>query len=91
MTPEIIHDASRHRFVTIVDGYEGYVEYERVGDSIALTHTIVPAEIGGRGIAGDLVKQAFEYAKEEGLSVIPVCSYAVAWVGRHPEYQDLVS
>ncbi len=91
MSPEIIHDASRHRFVTLVDGYEGYVEYELMGDNLAITHTIVPAEIGGRGIASDLVRQAFDYARQEGLGVVPLCSYAVAWVRRHPEYEGLVS
>lgn len=91
MTPEIIHDASRHRFVTIVDGYEGFVEYELVDGNMAITHTIVPPEIGGRGIASDLVQRAFDYAREEGLRVVPLCSYAVAWGRRHPEYEDLVS
>lgn len=91
MTPEILHDASRQRFLTIVDGYEGYVQYELAGDVMALTHTIVPAPIGGRGITGDLVRHAFDYARAEGLRVAPLCSYAEYWVSRHPEYDDLVS
>ena len=60
MTPEILHDASRQRFLTIVDGHEGYVQYELAGDVMAIVHTIVPAAIGGRGIASDLVQHAFD-------------------------------
>lgn len=91
MSLDIQHDTRHHRFTTAVDGFEAYVEYELAGDNIAITHTIVPAAIGGRGIAGDLVKQAFDYARAEGLKVIPVCSYAQGWVGKHPEYADLVN
>ena len=91
MTPDIQHDASRHRFTTTVDGHEGYVEYELQGGVMAITHTIVPQAIGGRGIAGNLVRAAFDYALAEWLKVAPLCSYAEGWVGKHPEYADLVT
>ena len=55
---EIRHDAAHHRFVTEVDGHTAYVEYEPGDSAIAITHTIVPQEIGGRGIAGQLVRAA---------------------------------
>ncbi|MBE2212125.1 MAG: N-acetyltransferase [Xanthomonadaceae bacterium] len=91
MTPEILHDASRQRFLTIVDGHEGYVQYELAGDVMAIVHTIVPAAIGGRGIASDLVQHAFDYARAEGLRVAPLCSYAEVWLRRHPDYADLAT
>ena len=72
-----------------MDGHEGYVEYSRRGDTLAIDHTIVPGAIGGRGIAGDLVRAAFEHARAEGLRVHPACSYAEAWMRRHPEYDAL--
>lgn len=91
MSIEIQHNEARHRFTTQVDGHEGYVEYELRDGVMAITHTIVPSAIGGRGIAGDLVRSAFDHARQEGLKVAPVCSYAEGWVGKHPEYSDLVS
>ena len=54
-------------------------------------HTIVPAAIGGRGIASDLVQHAFDYARAEGLRVAPLCSYAEVWLRRHPDYADLAT
>ena len=91
MSVEIRHEDARHRFTTTVDGHEGYVEYE-VGEGVmAITHTIVPSAIGGRGIAGDLVKAAFDHARHSGLKVRPVCSYAEGWVAKHPDYADLVN
>ena len=87
----IRHDVPGGRFVTTVDGHAGYVEYEREGDVLTITHTIVPPEIGGRGIAGKLVAAALDHARAEGLKVVPRCTYAAAWIDRHPQYADLVA
>jgi predicted GNAT family acetyltransferase len=38
-----------------------------------------------------LTATAFETARRERWRVVPDCSYAVAWIARHPEYRDLVS
>ena len=89
MQIEIFHDTAGQRFETQIDGVVGFVEYE-LGDGVmAITHTIVPPAIGGRGIAAALVQAAVEYARAEGLEVDPHCSYADAWMRRHPEYQGL--
>ena len=86
---DIAHDPASQRFTTDVDGQTGYLEYERASDAMAITHTVVPPAIGGRGIAGALVRTAVEYAKAEGLKVDPRCSYADAWLRKHPEYEAL--
>ena len=86
---QIRHDAASRRFAIEVDGHLGYLEYERDGGTMAITHTIVPPAIGGRGVAGALVKAAVTWADAEGLSVDPRCSYADAWMRRHPEYERL--
>ena len=60
------------------------------GEAIRLVdHTIVPPAIGGRGIAGQLVKALVADAREQGFHVIPQCSYVVAQFQRHPEWADL--
>ncbi|NUS39814.1 MAG: N-acetyltransferase [Lysobacter sp.] len=85
----IDHQSAHERFVVTVDGHEARVDYRREGHVLALVHTDVPAAIGGRGIAGALVQAVFDYARGEGLRVRPACSYAAAWIERHPEYADL--
>ena len=54
-----------------------------------VSHAIVPPAIGGRGIAAALVQAAVEYARAEGLKVDPRCSYADAWMRRHPQHDNL--
>jgi predicted GNAT family acetyltransferase len=87
----ITHDSHGRRFTTSREGHEAFVEYEREGDVLVITHTIVPPEIGGRGIAGKLVEAALQHARTEGLKVRPDCSYAAAYMRRHPDYADLLA
>lgn len=56
---------------------------------MTITHTEVPVAVGGRGIAGALVQSALEMARANGWQVIPACSYAAAWIKRHPACADL--
>jgi uncharacterized protein len=85
----IQHDRAAHRFETEVDGVECELDYTLTGAVMTITHTGVPPEVGGRGIASALVQAAFEAARSEGGKVVPACSYAAVWIGRHPEYHDL--
>jgi len=90
MTSQISHDAAAHRFTTQADGHEAELVYRLREQSMVIEHTGVPEAIGGRGIAGDLVRTALEYARAQGLRVVPACSYSAEFVKRHPEYADLV-
>lgn len=83
---EIIHDALRNQFKTEVEGHLAHVAYRIENGALDIRHTIVPEEIGGRGIASALVKAAYDYAREKDLRAVVTCSYAVAWLERHPEY-----
>lgn len=88
-TLAIRHDEAAHRFVAHVDGVEAYLEYVPEDGRIVITHTIVPEAVGGRGIAAQLVAAALEHARSAGLKVLPSCSYAEAYLDKHPEYADL--
>ena len=87
---DIQHDREGQRFFTTVDGHEAEVGYEIQEGDLAILHTGVPDAVGGRGIAGDLNRAAFDFARAEGMTVRPLCAYAAAWVKRHPDYADLV-
>ena len=88
---DIHHDSSEKRFTTEVDGQVAELTYQLVGgQQMVIDHTGVPAPIGGRGIAAELVKAALEHARAQGWSVRPACSYAEAYIRRHPHYADLV-
>ena len=84
------HDHAAHRFCVKLQGYEACLMYRQSGRELDLYHTYVPEVFRGRGIAEKLCKAAFEYAKAEGLTVIPSCSYiSDAYLKRHQEYEPL--
>lgn len=83
---KIEHDPQKGVFWTTVDGYTAYVSYKLIDGGLDIRHTIVPDEIGGRGIASALVKAAYDYAVANRLTPVATCSYAVKWLERHPEY-----
>jgi predicted GNAT family acetyltransferase len=57
---------------------------------ITLTHTEVPPTLRGQGIASRLTRGVLEAARAQGLKVVPRCSFVAAFMGRHPEFNDLV-
>ncbi|MDE2436387.1 MAG: N-acetyltransferase [Sphingomonadales bacterium] len=54
-------------------------------------HTLVPAAIGGRGVAARLVEAMVEDARREHFHIDPACSYVDAAFRRHPEWADLLA
>ena len=87
---EIKNNESLNRFETQVDGVFGFLEYAKKSATIALLHTEVPPEIGGRGIAQALAVHAFEYAKANDLKVIIYCPFVAVCIKRHPEWDNQV-
>jgi uncharacterized protein len=83
MSIDVRHDRDGHRFVADVDGYEAYLAYGMVGDDrVDFRSTFSPPELRGRGVAGEIVAKALEWARAEGLTVIPSCSYVAKYLER---------
>ena len=85
----IRHDQERRRFETSVDGRDCELDYRLSNGVMTITHTGVPTPIGGRGIAAQMTRFALETARTNGWRVVPACSYAAAFMQRHPEFDDL--
>jgi uncharacterized protein len=87
----VVHNASEHRYEAVVDGHRSVCDYEQEGDRMILTHTFVPPELRGRGIAEKLVRAALTDARASGQKVVPACSYVALFIQRHKEFADLVA
>lgn len=59
------------------------------GDVRIATHTLVPPEIGGRGVAAKLVEALIADARAHGFRIDPACSYVEVAFRRHPEWAEL--
>jgi uncharacterized protein len=91
MDIEVVHHAAERRFETLVDGATCVLEYRLRDGVMVIDHTELPTAVGGRGIAGRLVRAAFDAARREGWRVAPNCSYAALWAERHADVQDLLT
>ncbi|RLV49101.1 N-acetyltransferase [Nocardioides mangrovicus] len=86
----VVDVPERSRYEVEQDGEViGFAAYSRQGDSVVLPHVEVEPAHQHQGLAGRLVQQAMDDARAQGLRVLPICPFAVRWIGEHPEYQDL--
>ncbi len=88
---KIINNKEANRFELNSDGLISIITYKLSEGKINYLHTEVPRELEGGGIASSMAKHVLDYARSEGLSVIPSCRFISSYIKRHPEYEDLVS
>ncbi|MFJ6214922.1 GNAT family N-acetyltransferase [Streptomyces sp. NPDC092296] len=68
----------------------GFADYLRSADLVVLPHTEVEPEFEGRGVGGALARAALDDARARELPVLATCPFIAGWLGRHPEYADLI-
>jgi len=88
--PDIRDNALRHRIELDADGHTAFIDYRRADGVVTFTHTEVPKELGGRGIGSALARGALDWARAERLKVVAKCPFVAAYLGKHPEYADLL-
>ena len=82
------HNAAAHRYEMDTDSGLAIAVYHEQGDRMIFTHTEVPRADEGKGFASRLVGAALADARKRGFKIVPACSFVVAYVRRHPEYDD---
>ncbi|MDO5041603.1 MAG: GNAT family N-acetyltransferase [Peptoniphilus sp.] len=68
----------------------GQCTYSKSDNIWIIDHTLVDPEYGGQGIAAKLVKEVVDNAREKGVKIVPLCSYAVKQFEKKEEYRDLL-
>jgi len=86
----VTHNPQASRFEAQVGDGLAVCAYRQSGDVLLLTHTEVPPDSEGQGVAAALVRSTLDWARSEGLKVRPVCSYVAAYMRRHPDTRDLL-
>jgi predicted GNAT family acetyltransferase len=82
------HNRAQSRYELDTEHGMAVAVYSIRGDEALFTHTEVPRQDEGKGLASQLVRAALDDTKQRGLKIVPVCSFVVAFVRRHPEYGD---
>jgi hypothetical protein len=87
---QVADNAARNRFELPVGTAVAFADYRRRPGVVEITHVETPPALRGGGVAARLMQGVMESARRTGVKVAPLCSYAQAFVRRHPEYKDLV-
>ena len=90
MSDEVRNNAALHRFELDADGHTAVAYYQLAPGVITLTHTEVPPALSGRGIGSKLARGALAAARAQGLKVVAKCPFVSAYIGKHPEFADLL-
>lgn len=88
---DVVDNPARRRYEAEVEGELAVANYDRSGDTVRFTHTEVPERFRGRGIGDALARGALERVRDSGSKVVADCAFMAAYIGRHPEFQDLLA
>ncbi|MCE2897006.1 MAG: GNAT family N-acetyltransferase [Betaproteobacteria bacterium] len=87
----VVHDEARRRYEACLHcELIGHAAYALSAGVLTIGHTEVDRRYEGRGAGAALIKAALEDVRARGLQVLPLCSFAAAYVRRHRDYADLV-
>lgn len=73
------------------DGASAHATFRKRGDVVVITHTEVPLRLEGRGHGSALMKAILDDVRGRGEKVVPLCSFALAYMRRRPEDAALLA
>ena len=88
----VFEEAERQSAAYDGDKMIGECQYSAAGTTKwIIAHTGVRPEYNGRGIAKRLVECVIAAARERGVKIVPVCSYAQRMMCGKDEYKDVLA
>src|ERR1043165_7278849 len=92
MTMGQVHqNTTLNRFEMDVAGGTALAFYRLADGVMTFTHTEVPAALRGRGIGSQMMRGVLESVRAQGFKVVARCPFVADFVGRHPEFADLLA
>lgn len=89
---EVINNEEKNRYELKLDGHTAIAEYILNKQGVLFfTHTEVPKEFEGEGVASKLMESAFADAEDRGLKIAPICPFVKSYIQRHPEWKRLLA
>jgi predicted GNAT family acetyltransferase len=82
-------DASR--FELEIEGDVVFANYRRQPDRVLITHVEAPMRLRGKGAAARLMNEIAIDARQTGVKLAPLCSYAAAWFRRNRSFADVLA
>ncbi|WP_084274349.1 GNAT family N-acetyltransferase [Crocinitomix catalasitica] len=74
-----------------MEGKIAKIEYFKTLDKIFITHTEVPKELGGQGIASALINADRHEIERNKLKLISRCPFVTRYLEKHPEWDKILA
>lgn len=87
----ITNNTEKNRFELDVDGEITFANYKIENSVLYINYVEAPPKLRGTGAASKLMEEVMDIARYKKYRVVPVCGYAVSWLKRHQEYQDVLA
>lgn len=91
MAGTVRNNTAQRRFELDEGGRTSFATYRLASGVITFLHTEVPPALSGRGIGSRLIRGALEFARAQGLKVVPQCPFVAAYMAKHPEFNDMLA
>ena len=72
---KVLHQPELNQFVIKIKEQKAVLTYKTYDDRIDFTHTFVPDELRGQGLAEKLVRNGLKWAKSANLNIEASCWY----------------
>ncbi len=86
----VVDNPDKHRFELEEGGHVAFANYRRRGSLLVIPHVEAPPVLRGTGAVARLMAGVLELVRARGEKIVPTCSYAAAYMRRHPDQQDLL-
>ena len=83
MTESFKNNTTAKRFEYTVDSHTAFANYRIENGLLYIDYVEAPPLLRGTGAAGKLMQNILDEAYAAKLKVVPVCSYAIAWMRRN--------
>lgn len=80
---EVKDNKDQKRFELVVEDQLVFANYRIEGETLYINYVEAPVSLRGTGAAGKLMEGIVALAKRENYNIVPICSYAAAWLRRH--------
>jgi len=93
MTTEVLNDPTLNRYELLVDGeHVGAADYQIRDNVLTFVHTEIDPAHEGEGLGSELARGALNLVRADTeYRVRATCPFIKAYLGRHPEYEDLLT
>lgn len=90
MERKVIQDAQQHCFyVPLENDVSAVVRYQLQDRVMTITSTRIPDHLQGKGYGKVMMEAVLPLIEQQGMTIIPVCSYVDHYLTRHPQWQHL--